>query len=170
MIRFSYFILCVLLTISATAQRRTSLYQMRNLVDKKTAIVEQELQSFGYIPDEDKTDENIGDWGVRKHYIDEVDTKLSITINKKLGLVKAATIYSTDKLQYQRMLNYIEWANFKKLIDKKKSSTATSDSFTDLWKESFTNHKVIFKYKTAQEQEPFVVEISKDIAYTNLEK
>jgi hypothetical protein len=170
MVRNFLFLVCLLLAISANAQRKISLYEMRNLVDRKVSYVEQELKSYGYVLDEDETDDTIGDWGIVKHYIDEVDTKLSITVNKKLGQVRAATVFSTDKLQYQRMLNYLEWGNFKKIIDRKKNSVTLTDRFADLWKESSTNYKVIVKYKASEDQEPYEVEISKDITYTNLEK
>jgi hypothetical protein len=170
MVRNFLFLVCLLLAISANAQRKISLYEMRNLVDRKVPYVEQELKSYGYVLDEDETDDTIGDWGIVKHYIDEVETKLSITVNKKLGQVRAATVFSTDKLQYQRMLNYLEWGNFKKIIDRKKNSVTLTDRFADLWNESSTNYKVIVKYKASEDQEPYEVEISKDITYTNLEK
>lgn len=170
MVRTSLFFVCFFIAISSLAQRKISLYEMRYFVDKKVTIVDQELISTGYKLDEEKPDGTIGDWGIIKHYIDETDTQLNLTINKKLGIVKAATVFSTDKLQYQRMLNYLEWGNFKKIIDKKKNSSTLSDRFADLWKETTTNYKVIVKYKTSEELEPYEVEISKDITYTNLEK
>lgn len=158
------------LTQIGYAQRRISLYEMKNYIDRNVAYVEKELKSNGYILDDEETDDTIGDWGIVKHYIDETDTKLNLTINKKVGLVRAATVFSTDKLQYQRMLNYLEWGNFKKTIDRKKNSVTLKDRFADLWKETSTNYKVIVKYKTSEEDEPYEVEVSKDITYTNLEK
>jgi hypothetical protein len=152
------------------AQRRISLYEMRYYVDRSFAIAEKELKNTGFVLDDDETDDTIGDWGIVKHYIDDADTRLSLTINKKLGQVRAATVYSTDKLQYQRMLSYLEWGNFKKIVDRKKNSVTLSDRFADLWKDASTNYKVIIKYKASEDQEPYEIEISKDITYTNLEK
>ena len=68
------------------------------------------------------------------------------------------------------MLSYLEWSNFKKIIDRKKNSVTLSDRFADLWKDASTNFKVIVKYKASEDQEPYEIEISKDITYTNLEK